>query len=347
MSEAVRKVIIKKVRKKHGEGHHGGSWKVAYADFVTAMMAFFLLLWLLSMVSTEKRAVMAEYFKNFSLFKESGKTFQPGSAFVITDHIKKAELKPENVAMSLRKAIRGKGAGQQGAQGSAQGAGRGPGLEQALMDHVRVDAVDGGVRIQITDREGSPMFQLGSAEPTEKCREILAAVAEVIRDQDARIAVEGHTDAAPFRGDQITNWELSTNRASAARRMLEASGLDPARVARVVGYADTDLLVKENPKDPQNRRISVILLQPRDGAAALAELKKEVQGPVQPHIPAPAPEPSGQSQAAQQPSQALQAPPAPAPVSELRDKEQSARQALQEKKAAMKKKKRDVMGLWD
>ncbi len=342
MSEAVRKVIVKKVKKKHGEGHHGGSWKVAYADFVTAMMAFFLLLWLLSMVSTEKRAVMAEYFKNFSLFKESGKTFQPGSAFVITDHIKKAELKPENVAMSLRKAIRGKGAGQQGAQGKAQG--QGQGQEEALMDHVRVDAVDGGVRIQIIDREGSPMFQLGSAEPTEKCREIIAAVAEVIKEQDARIAVEGHTDAAPFRGDQITNWELSTNRASSARRMLEASGLDPARVARVVGYADTDLLVKESPKDPQNRRISIILLQPRDGVAALTRLQKEVQGSMQPQVPAAAA--AQQAPEVQTPPQTRHAEPAPA-ASELLDKEQSARQALQEKKAAMKKKKRDVMGLWD
>jgi chemotaxis protein MotB len=273
------------------------------------------------MVSTEKRAVMAEYFKNFSLFKESGKTFQPGSAFVIADHIKKAELKPENVAMSLKKALGRKGAGQ---QGKAPGTGQ----EEALMEHLRVDAVDGGVRIQIIDREGSPMFQLGSAEPTVKCREIIAAVAEVIRDQDARIAVEGHTDAAPFRGDQITNWELSTNRASAARRMLESSGLDPARVARVVGYADTDLLVKQNPKDPQNRRISIILLQPGDGGTALAELKREVQGSMQPQMPAPV--------AVQQ-----------APADEAPDKEQSARQALQEKKAAMKKKKRDVMGLWD
>lgn len=344
MSEAVRKIIIKKVKKKHGEGHHGGSWKVAYADFVTAMMAFFLLLWLLSMVSTEKRAVMAEYFKNFSLFKESGKTFQPGSAFVITDHIKKAELKPENVAMSLRKAIRGKGAGQQGAQGKAQG--QGQGQEEALMEHVRIDAVDGGVRIQIIDKEGSPMFQLGSAEPTEKAREILASVAEVINDQDAKIAIEGHTDAAPFRGDQITNWELSTNRASAARRMLESNGLDPARVARVVGYADTDLLVKESPKDPQNRRISIILLHPKDGGAAMTALKKEAQGSMQPPLPALPASPAPQAQPGQPPSQARQAEPAPA-ASEVLDKEESARQALQEKKAVMKKKKRDVMGLWD
>jgi len=332
MSEAVRKVIIKKVKKRHGEGHHGGSWKVAYADFVTAMMAFFLLLWLLSMVSTEKRAVMAEYFKNFSIFKESGKTFQPGSAFVITDHIKKAELKPENVATSLRKAIRGKGAGQGGQAQAA--AGQGAGQAEALMDQVRVDAVEGGVRIQIIDKEGSPMFQLGSAEPTEKCREILAAVAEVVKEQDTKIAIEGHTDAAPFRGDQITNWELSTNRASAARRMLETNGTDPLRVARVVGYADTDLLVKESPKDPQNRRISIILLQPRDSAPVAAVVQKEVKASFQAEAPA---------------QQAQQAKPgASDPVdAAAASKEDTMKQSFQEKKAEMKKKKRDVMGLWD
>ncbi len=332
MSEAVRKVIIKKVKKRHGEGHHGGSWKVAYADFVTAMMAFFLLLWLLSMVSTEKRAVMAEYFKNFSIFKESGKTFQPGSAFVITDHIKKAELKPENVAMSLRKAIRGKGQGQGGQAKAA--AGQGAGETEALMDQVRVDAVDGGVRIQIVDKEGSPMFQLGSAEPTEKCREILAAVAEVVKEQDTKIAIEGHTDAAPFRGDQITNWELSTNRASAARRMLETNGTDPLRVARVVGYADTDLLIKENPKDPQNRRISIILLQPRDPAPVAATVQKEVKASFQAEAPA---------QQAQQAKPGASEPVAAAAAS----KEDTMKQSFQEKKAEMKKKKRDVMGLWD
>jgi chemotaxis protein MotB len=305
---------------------------VAYADFVTAMMAFFLLLWLLSMVSTEKRAVMAEYFKNFSIFKESGKTFQPGSAFVITDHIKKAELKPENVAMSLRKAIRGKGAGQGGQAKAA--AGQGAGETEGLMDQVRVDAVDGGVRIQIVDKEGSPMFQLGSAEPTEKCREILAAVAEVVKEQDTKIALEGHTDAAPFRGDQITNWELSTNRASAARRMLETNGTDPLRVARVVGYADTDLLVKENPKDPQNRRISIILLQPKDPAPVAATVQKEVKASFQAEGPA---------------QQAQQAKPgAPEPVAAAAaSKEDTMKQSFQEKKAEMKKKKRDVMGLWD
>ena len=179
------------------------------------------------------------------------------------------------------------------------------------------------------------MFQLGSAEPTEKAREILASVAEVIRDQDAKIAVEGHPDAAPFRGDQITNWELSTNRASAARRMLESNGLDPMRVARVVGYADTDLLVKENPKDAQNRRISIILLQPRDGASATAALNREAPESAQGQAP---PGPAAQ--------QAQQAQPETGD-SEVAARENSVRQLYLEKKAAMKKKKRDVVGLWD
>jgi hypothetical protein len=169
------------------------------------------------------------------------------------------------------------------------------------------------------------MFQLGSAEPTEKAREILASVAEVIREQDAKIAIEGHTDAAPFRGDQITNWELSTNRASAARRMLETNGLDPSRVARVVGYADTELLIKDQPKDPQNRRISIILLQPKDGPPVAQGLKKDVRTSFQQAQP-------GTSEPA---------------VEAAADRENAMKQSFQEKKVEMKKKKRDVVGLWD
>ncbi len=307
MSEAVRKVIIKKVKKKHGEGHHGGSWKVAYADFVTAMMAFFLLLWLLSMVSEDKRIAMAEYFKNFSLFTHSGTNFMPGSAFVITDHIKKAELKPENLSAAVKKGLS---------------------RSKAASDQVLVDVIDSGVRIQIVDKEGSPMFKLGSAEPTERAKEIMSLVYDTIKDVEAKLAIEGHTDAAPFRGDQVTNWELSTMRASAARRMLETNGLDPSRVARVVGYADTDLLVKDQPKDPQNRRISIIVLNSKDAAPVAGALKREGQASLQEQMPA--------QQA--QPASAVQ----PAVATE-----QKAQLGLDRKKMEMKKKKRDVMGLWD
>jgi chemotaxis protein MotB len=313
MSEAVRKVIIKKVKKNHGGGHHGGSWKVAYADFVTAMMAFFLLLWLLSMVSEDKRIATAEYFKNFSIFKESGRNFQPGSAFVITDHIKKAEMKPETAAAALKKALKNK----------------------AGSDQILIDVIEGGLRVQIVDKEGSPMFQLGSAEPTAKAREILSLVYEEIKDLDGKIAIEGHTDAAPFRGDQITNWELSTMRASATRRLLEGNGLDPTRVARVVGYADTELLIKDQPKDPQNRRISIIMMQPREASPTAEAPKKDVRTSFQ--------EPIAQ---AGQPGQQAQ-PGTSAPAVQPASKEEAARQSFQQKKAEMKKKKRDVMGLWE
>jgi chemotaxis protein MotB len=314
MSEAVRKVIIKKVKKNHGGGHHGGSWKVAYADFVTAMMAFFLLLWLLSMVSEDKRIATAEYFKNFSIFKESGKNFQPGSAFVITDYIKKAEMKPEHVVAALKKALKNK----------------------ASSDQILIDVIEGGVRIQIVDKEGSPMFQLGSAEPTAKAREILSLVYEEIKDLDGKIAIEGHTDAAPFRGDQITNWELSTMRASTTRRLLESSGLDPTRVARVVGYADTELLIKDQPKDPQNRRISIIMMQPKEASPAAEALKKNVRTSFQEPM-APTAQPAQQAQ----PGTSEPA------VQSAVSKENAARQSFQQKKAEMKKKKRDVMGLWE
>jgi chemotaxis protein MotB len=308
MSEAVRKVIIKKVKKKHGEGHHGGSWKVAYADFVTAMMAFFLLLWLLSMVSDDKRIAMAEYFKSFSIFQESGKTFQPGSAFVITDHIKRAELKPEKVVENLKKAMKNK----------------------AGSDQVLIDVIEGGVRVQIVDKEGSPMFRLGSAEPTAKAKEILSLVYGEIKNLDGKIAIEGHTDAAPFRGDQITNWELSTMRASAARRMLESSGLDPARVARVVGYSDTDLLIKDHPKDPQNRRLSIIMMKPKDGPTVSEGPKKVVRTSFQ-----------------EQPAQQAQPGTSDPAVESAASKENTTKQSFQQKKSEMKKKRRDVMGLWD
>ena len=110
------------------------------------------------------------------------------------------------------------------------------------------------------DNEGSLMFPLGSSQPTDKAIKILSIVAENTREIPNKIAVEGHTDSLPFKGDQTTNWELSTSRASAARRELEKYGIDPGRIARVVGYADQDLYIKDNPKDPRNRRISIIIL---------------------------------------------------------------------------------------
>jgi chemotaxis protein MotB len=258
-----RPIIVKKKRKKHAE-HHGGSWKVAYADFVTAMMAFFLLMWLLSMASPEKRAAVSLYFRNFDIFNIgkslSGQSFMSGSTQSIdhgdsgdgmrkvskkvrpTSQTKVQALSPEDLSARLKNAVN----------------------EQlrSVRNQVLVDITGEGVRIQIVDAEGSPMFSSGSASPTQKAQEILQLVAENIIDIPNRIVVEGHTDAAPFRSGRITNWELSTDRASSARRILEANGIEPERIARVVGYADQELYIKLEPNDPRNRRISIILQKP-------------------------------------------------------------------------------------
>ena len=272
MDEKHQPIIVKKIKKKKGNAAHGGSWKVAYADFVTAMMAFFLLLWLLSMVSEEKRAALSEYFRQYSIFQESGSTAVTARDVRLTDPrfpsesaqptLKSTDLKTqgkgsldafkrskknvtpadEEIAKKLRNSIDDKLAG--------------------LRNQILVDIVEGGIRIQIIDSEGAMMFPSGSDQLTPKAKEILKLVADNLKDIPGQIAVEGHTDSAPMKSGQTTNWELSTARASSARRALEADGVDPSRIARVTGFADQELLIPLDPLDHRNRRISIIILQP-------------------------------------------------------------------------------------
>lgn len=274
MDDKHQQIIIKKVKKKQsGGGHSGGSWKVAYADFVTAMMAFFLLLWLLSMVSDEKRAALSEYFRQYSIFQESGSQAVTARDVKLTDPrfptessqptLKSSDLKTqgkgsldafkrskknvspgdEAIVKKIRTSIDDKMAG--------------------IRNQVLIDVVEGGIRIQIFDTEGAMMFASGSDQPTPKAREILKLVADNLQDIPGQIALEGHTDSAQFKAGQTTNWELSTARASVARRELEADGVDPSRIARVTGYADQELLIPLDPLDQRNRRISIIILQPQ------------------------------------------------------------------------------------
>ena len=286
MADRSKTIIVKKIKKGHGGGHHGGSWKVAYADFVTAMMAFFLLLWLLTMTSSEKRAVLAQYFKNFSLFSESGTSFMKESSEIFQQaggEVKSSgspveqaagetssqiALATEALKEQLKKAVQKK--------------------LKAAKDQVMVDLFEGGVRIQIVDNEGSSMFPSGSTQPTEKAKAILGLVSENIKDTIFRIAVEGHTDSV---GSRKVNWDLSTGRASAARHELEKNGVDSSKISRVVGYADTELLFKDKPTDARNRRISLILLQPKpqELPPAPKDLKLEPQlkaiQPLNPTVP--------------------------------------------------------------
>ncbi len=250
-------IIIKKSKKRGHEGSHGGSWKVAYADFVTAMMAFFLLLWLITMVSPEKRARVASYFKYFALFQHAGTSMMEGSVEIMDERAGEAPKVPKELGRGSmdvlsREQLKDRLKKQ---------------IEEKLADvkdQVMVDIFEGGVRIQLVDKKGKPMFSLGSAEPTEDAKKILKVIAESIRDINNKIAIEGHTDALTYSTNKYTNWELSTERASAARRELERYGMDPDRLTKVAGYAATDPLIKEDPTDPRNRRISILLLYPSE-----------------------------------------------------------------------------------
>jgi len=210
-------------------------------------------MWLLAMASPEKKAAVSQYFMHYNIFTESGTSFMEKTSQVLDQPAKGFTYSPKDLS-------KGVGAGGLAADDMVKKFKKAVDEKlESVKNQVLVDIVEGGVRIQIIDAEGSMMFPLGSAKPTEKSKEILKLMAENIGNVPNRIAIEGHTDAAPFKG-QTTNWELSTARASAARRELERSGIDTSRIARVVGYADQELYIKENPRDPRNRRISIILL---------------------------------------------------------------------------------------
>ncbi|MBI5590566.1 MAG: OmpA family protein [Deltaproteobacteria bacterium] len=250
-------VIIKKVKKGHGGGH-GGAWKVAYADFVTAMMAFFLLMWLLAMVSPEKRAGVSYYFKHFNIFDKSGLSFvdpkvTPRISLMDDQAIGKPELSlqiEEEEELALK-------------SGEALSEHLKKEIEAKLSDvkdQIIIDTFEGAVRVEILDKETGTMFPLGSAEISANGKRILKIISPAIIASDRKIAIEGHTDALVFAAShKYSNWELSTERASAARREMERNGLPPDMLIRVTGYAATEPLIKTNLYDPRNRRISILM----------------------------------------------------------------------------------------
>jgi chemotaxis protein MotB len=253
--------IIRKVKKPSHQGAHGGSWKVAYADFVTAMMAFFLLLWLITMVSDEKRAKVSTYFKNFSIFEKGGSTMvdymqKPGGMINVleVDGVKRGVVDPQNKGSEeeeersveqIKEILSKEVASQLG----------------DLKDQVMVGNFDGGLKVEIIDKSGSPMFASGSREITAEGKKVLEVIAENLRKSSGKIAIEGHTDARQYVSGSSSNWELSTERAGSARRELEKYGVNSNRLIRISGFAATDPLIKEDPYDPRNRRISIRLFQ--------------------------------------------------------------------------------------
>ena len=339
-------LIIKK--KSHGDhGHHGGAWKVAYADFVTAMMAFFLLLWLLNVTSEEQRLGIANYFMPESVSRSQsggggvlgGVTMSPGEMNQQGGSLSMSVQQRSADAAEAEEAEDVEGEGkpterhdpkQPGARVLADGAknhdkekdkdkdkdfdkqkdkdGEAPAkdlaaktqllreqmarqeeesfkkaefdLRQAIEDipelkqlaeNLVVDRTPEGLRIQIVDQGRYSMFPLGSAAPLEHTRKLMGMVAKIVQKLPNRIAVTGHTDALQFQSNNRNygNWELSTDRANSSRRALLEAGLPRERINRVVGKADQEPLVTENPSDPRNRRISIVLLRdnPAGGGA--------------------------------------------------------------------------------
>jgi len=248
-------VIIKKVKKGGHGGHHGGAWKIAYADLVTAMMAFFLLMWLLNNVPQEKKEQLSVYFKEFSVIDGLPPSMSIGAG---GQSAADPQLKP--LIMEGTTGMFAEGKSQEAILKEAMA----KMIEERLKeykDELIIDTFDNGVRIQMLYGEGNPFFDSASAQLTGDARNVLKVIADTVRDLPNQIAVEGHTDAVPLGGpsSRYTNWELSTDRASSARVILEEFGLDPKRMVRVAGYAATQPLIRENPEDPRNRRVSILL----------------------------------------------------------------------------------------
>ena len=275
-------IVIKKIKKGGHDGHHGGAWKVAYADFVTAMMAFFLLMWLINTTTPEQKRGIADYFAPESVSRsESGagallggtSASEEGHEGQGTLAIKTQLRKPTPDDESNNK----KPAEQESASDAAsqannaaleQAAAR---LRQAMQDqpdlaelskHVLIDDTPEGMRIQLIDQDAQSMFEPGNAEPTARVKALLGEVAKIVSGLPNRISIAGHTDGESFRGPGgYSNWDLSSARANAAMRILEEAGLPEDRVKEVVGKAGSDPLYPDNPMASANRRISVVLLK--------------------------------------------------------------------------------------
>lgn len=287
--DELRPIIIKKVKKMAG-GHHGGAWKVAYADFVTAMMAFFLLLWLLSVTTEVQKEGIADYFTSVPMITRSesgasgllgGTTVSPDGAMTSTvqplvhkPQTENPTLRPGSQPIRKETEISDKRFEEERQKREAENfeqaeAALKQAIEsdadfKALAEALYVDTTPEGLRIQVVDQTDKPLFDSGSAKPLLHTRKLLKKVSGIIQRLPNEVSVRGHTDSVGYgEGATYTNWELSAERANAARRELIKGGMPKSRLNNVVGKADTDHLFPDNTRDERNRRISIILLYER------------------------------------------------------------------------------------
>ena len=278
-----RPIVIKRVKKVVG-GHHGGAWKIAYADFVTAMMAFFLLMWLLGSTTKGDLSGIANYFKmplrvalmggsgsgdSSSIIKGGGKDLTRSSG-----QIKEGELPVEKKVINIKDAAeevrRVELEKLKGLKASIEAAINGSDKLRKYKNQILLDMTSEGLRIQIVDDQNRPMFQSGSAELEPYTQEILRAIGQALNDVPNKVSISGHTDATPYAGDDkgYSNWELSADRANATRRELLAGGMNDDKIVRVVGLASAVPFNRADPYDPSNRRISLIVMNKKAEEAA-------------------------------------------------------------------------------
>lgn len=261
-------IIIKRV-KKYDAGHHGGAWKIAFADFAVAMMAFFLVMWLLSSATPEQKKAISGYFKDPIGFSQSASPYpidlggsptpspertlnpdipdDPGLESMLPDHEALLEQLEQVRLNMLLQELQNKVDENE--------------LLKPYRDQIHLSITQDGLRIQIMDTENRPMFALGSARLQPHFEDILYMMAGSIRGVPNKISIGGHTDAKPYSGQaEFGNWELSASRANSARRALSSGGLEDSQVARVAGYASSVLFDRAQPYSPVNRRIDIIVL---------------------------------------------------------------------------------------
>jgi len=243
-------VIIVKKKGHGGHGHHGGAWKVAYADFVTAMMAFFLVMWLVGQ-SPKVKAAVGGYFRDPGVFETTkGGGVLPGA----TDGLKDSGVVPEPDSVKQAQEVL-----ERAAEHLREALQKVPALK-ALEDRIEITVTAEGLRIELLENEKNSFFAVGSAQLLPETVELLGVIANELSPLGNRIALEGHTDSRPY-GSRIgyTNWELSSDRANAARRAMESHGLREGQIDAIRGFADTRLRYPDDSLDPRNRRISIVV----------------------------------------------------------------------------------------
>jgi chemotaxis protein MotB len=278
-------IIIKKIKKGGHAAHHGGAWKVAYADFVTAMMAFFLLMWLINTTSPEQKRGIADYFAPASVSETtSGSGGILGGTSLSNDGSKGSgsrdvvealapEAPPNETDPGQSPNPKAAGDPAQAAQEKAEEAAfasAAQSLRQAMQQmpelaelskQILIDQTPEGLRIQLVDQEGRSMFKENSAQPNDRARVLLRAVAKIINQLPNRVSISGHTSASPGGLKPAGDWTLSANRAESSRQVLQGAGVDPDRIYQVAGKATSDPLYPDDPMLAGNRRIAIVLLR--------------------------------------------------------------------------------------